>query len=314
MALEDLEETVDTIAADQQPREGAFFQGLTTAYFQDRSFYDYCATFKTSVLSGLPPPSPCRDDGKSISHPSIFAVMDKDFILEQIRLFAAKNAGRTPGREAFEKATGIKETDWSGRYWTRWSEAVSEAGLPPNVMQAAYDQKIVAEKFISLIRELGKFPVSAEVKLKAKSDRSFPSHNAITRHLGNKSDRAAFIKSYCEEKEGMEDVIEICMPIIKPEPVISDDVEQDVPSIGYVYLFKSGKFYKIGSTNNPDRRQYEIGIQLPEKIHHIHSIETDDPSGIEAYWHRRFREKRLQGEWFDLNANDIKIFRRRTFM
>ena len=55
-------------------------------------------------------------------------------------------------------------------------------------------------------------------------------------------------------------------------------------------------------------------LQLPEKIHPIHSIETDDPSGIEAYWHKRFREKRLEGEWFDLNANDIRIFRRRKFM
>ena len=240
--------------------------------------------------------------------------MDKELILQQIRLFAAKNGGRTPGKVAFQKATGIKESDWSGKYWARWSDAISEAGLSPNVMQTAYNKKFVAEKFISLIREFGRCPSSAEIRLKAKSDKSFPSHNTLTHHLGKQSDRAAFIKSYCEEKGGMEDVIQICMPYIKPEPIIHDDFEEDFPSTGYVYLVKSGKFYKIGSTNNPDRRQYEIGLQLPEKIHHIHSIETDDPSGIEAYWHNRFRKKRLRGEWFDLNANDIIIFRRRKFM
>ena len=181
-------------------------------------------------------------------------------------------------------------------------------------MQTAYDKKFVVEKFISLIRELGRFPVFTEIRLKAKSDKSFPSHNTLAHHLGKQSDRAAFIRLYCEEKGGMEDVIQICLPHIRSEPILPEDAERDFSLTGYVYLLKSGKFYKIGSTNNPDRRQYEIGLQLPEKIHNIHSIETDDPSGIEAYWHNRFREKRLQGEWFDLNANDIKIFRRRKYM
>jgi hypothetical protein len=84
--------------------------------------------------------------------------------------------------------------------------------------------------------------------------------------------------------------------------------------LGYVYLLKSGKYYKIGKTNKPDQRLYEIGLQLPEKIHPIHSIETDDPSGIEAYWYNRFRKNQLEGEWFNLNANEIKIFKRRKFL
>jgi len=42
----------------------------------------------------------------------------------------------------------------------------------------------------------------------------------------------------------------------------------------------------------------------------IHSIKTDDPSGVETYWHKRFDTKRLNGEWFDLNSADIKAFKR----
>lgn len=79
--------------------------------------------------------------------------------------------------------------------------------------------------------------------------------------------------------------------------------------LGAVYLFKHGKYYKIGKTNDTVRRGNELKIQLPENLDLIHEIKTDDPSGIEAYWHRRFEAKRMNGEWFDLNSADIKAFK-----
>ncbi len=53
---------------------------------------------------------------------------------------------------------------------------------------------------------------------------------------------------------------------------------------------------------------------MPYKTEEVHVISTDDPVGIEAYWHNRFREKRLEGEWFQLSAADVKAFQRRRVM
>jgi hypothetical protein len=77
---------------------------------------------------------------------------------------------------------------------------------------------------------------------------------------------------------------------------------------------KSGKHYKIGHSNSAGRREYELAIQLPEKLTTVHTIRTDDPPGIETYWHNRFAAKRLRGEWFDLTRDEVQAFKRRTFM
>ena len=79
-------------------------------------------------------------------------------------------------------------------------------------------------------------------------------------------------------------------------------------------MLKMGKHYKIGRTNSVGRRERELAMQMPERAKTVHTITTDDPVGIEAYWHRRFEDKRTQGEWFLLDASDVRIFRRRKFM
>ena len=80
--------------------------------------------------------------------------------------------------------------------------------------------------------------------------------------------------------------------------------------LGFVYLAKSGRFYKIGKTNAAGHTEYQLAIQLPAKVKTLHVIRTDDPGGIEAYWHKRFEAKRRNGEWFDLDTLDVAAFKR----
>ena len=239
--------------------------------------------------------------------------MDKQHIINEIKRTAEQNGGVPLGKERFAAETGVQIFDWYGKYWARWGDALIEAGYTPNKLQGAYEEEWVIEKFISFIRELRKYPVSGELRLKAKQDKEFPSHNVFSR-VGKKSELAAKVIEYCQTRDCYNDVIEICKPIAVTEKHILSTPKQEGSKIGYVYLMKSGRYYKVGRSSAVGRREYELSIQLPEKVTKIHTIKTDDPTGIEAYWHKRFQDRRKNGEWFELTADDIKAFKRRKFM
>lgn len=241
--------------------------------------------------------------------------MNKQHILDEIRRTAKENKSVPLGKERFLRETGIKESDWAGKFWVRWSDALREAGFSPNQMQTAYSDGVLLEKFIGLIRELGHFPVRNEVRLKSRNDSEFPSDTTFDR-FGNPKQFASKIIEFCQKHGGYDDVVELCSERLSRKEQFSNKKEEAAASeqLGFVYLLKSGRNYKIGMTKAIGRREYEMAIQLPDKPKTVHVIKTDDPAGIEAYWHKRFDAKRKGGEWFELNSADVNAFMRRKFM
>ena len=71
----------------------------------------------------------------------------------------------------------------------------------------------------------------------------------------------------------------------------SQEAPQFVPC-GHVYLPRAGSFYKIGMSRDFESRFDQIRLQLPFPVKEVHRIKTDDPEGIERYWHQRFSKKR----------------------
>jgi hypothetical protein len=231
----------------------------------------------------------------------------KQDILDAIRQTAKENGGVPLGRERFERETGIKEYDFH-KYWPTLGEAQREAGFTANELNPAHSEEFLFESVIALMRELKRFPTNPDLTVKKNKDQTFPSPSSITRR-GSKKDIATKISEYATQK-GYSDIVELCRAVIENGNEEKEVDDSKIEALGEVYLFKSGRYYKIGKTNDTVRRGSELRIQLPERMDLIHSIKTDDPSGIEAYWHRRFEAKRMNGEWFDLSATDIKAFKR----
>ncbi|MBI4397899.1 MAG: GIY-YIG nuclease family protein [Candidatus Omnitrophica bacterium] len=233
----------------------------------------------------------------------------KQDILDAIRQTAKENGGIPLGMNKFEKETSITRYDCN-KFWATFGEAQREAGFTANVLQVPHGIEFLLESMVVVIKEKGRFPTRRDLLVKRNSCPKFPNPTSIVNRLGNKKEQAEKICEYAK-RLGLNDIVDLCRPIIESSSGDQDTDNSDpVQRLGEVYLFKSGRYYKIGKTNDTVRRGAELRIQLPEKCVLIHSIKTDDPSGIEAYWHRRVESKRLNGEWFDLSSAEVKAFKR----
>lgn len=236
--------------------------------------------------------------------------MTKENILSEIRRIANESGGKV-GLRAFVAATGIPEKQFLGRYWATWNEAVGEAGIATSIFsRPRTEESSVIATFAELVQRLKKWPTENEMTLERHRNGSFPSMK-VFRRLIKETSLASKLMEYCAAHESLSTAAHIAKERVeaeKGEPVFPGRA----PITGYVYMMRSGRRYKIGHTNSPTRRHREVRLDLPDPTSLVHSIETDDPPGIEAYWHRRFGSKRIRDtEFFTLDATDIAAFKRR---
>jgi hypothetical protein len=81
------------------------------------------------------------------------------------------------------------------------------------------------------------------------------------------------------------------------------------PTGGFVYVIKSDYGYKIGKTVNLKDRTRLFSVKLPFPISIEHYAWFEDYSAAERDFHRRFHDKRLEGEWFDLSSQDLSTIK-----
>lgn len=229
----------------------------------------------------------------------------RDYIIDQIGR-VAKKIGRPPGRRVFERETGIRMPEWYGVHFRSWGEALREAGYQPNEKNEKFSSELILRKYAEAVRHFERIPAEIDIRMYSRNRKDFPGHSTFSNHFGNKAGLVAALAKFVRENNEFSDLIALL-----PDPEETDTPSS--PTEGLVYLLKSGNYYKIGRSNELERRVKEISVSLPEEVSLEHAIRTDDPPGIEAYWHRRFSERRARGEWFHLTVADLRAFKRRQF-
>lgn len=230
-------------------------------------------------------------------------------IISEIKRLVAES-GKVPGVKVFENETGILRREWTGKIWARWSEAVQEAGFEPNALVQRFDSEQILENVIECCEALGRLPSGGDLRLYAYQNEGFPSNATIENHYPKRALLIQALRDFVSNKPSYTHILAM-LPNPAPDPATTET--QSVSSYGHVYLLKAGDYYKIGQSSDLEKRVKSINVALPDKATLEHAISTDDPPGIEAYWHRRFADRRANGEWFKLSKADVLAFKKRKF-
>jgi len=79
------------------------------------------------------------------------------------------------------------------------------------------------------------------------------------------------------------------------------------PKAGYIYLvmidevLNGSSYYKIGHATRVEKRLMDVSKYTPWTISLLHIIKTDDMGMLESDLHHKYREFRMNGEWFRLS-------------
>lgn len=190
---------------------------------------------------------------------------------------------------------------------------MSRLGIEPQQFSNARIPLAELAKSVALLSvELGKWPTEDDIRRARRRDPNFPGLDAIRPHRRSGA-LAASIVAIADEQPALHAARSHAERHLVDLPAATD-AHASARVQGYVYMIRSGRRFKIGKSTDPSRRFREVKLELPEEAHQIHAIPTDDPSGIEAYWHRRFAAKRVRNtEFFELSVEDVAAFRRRAY-
>lgn len=195
----------------------------------------------------------------------------REQIIAEIRKLAEASGGQPPSVRAFERATGISEGAWRGLHWARWSDALKEAGYEPNKWQGKSEADFIFEKFSDAARHYQRIPTSMELRMYRRIRADFPNEKTLHMYFGSKAKLLSNLRSWAADKPNYSDVV----AMLGAEAGEAKNLNHDD---GLVYLIRSGPHYKIGRSDELERRVKEIRIALPEAAALVHSIRTDDPA------------------------------------
>lgn len=171
---------------------------------------------------------------------------------------------------------------------------------------------ILDEKIVKQINEIANNEEDSFLKKKLKRAISWNDYSKL--YISFMDYKAVYI-NYTREKafEKIKNLEAYKSPLhykTRRQIKVSDDNMQCV----YFLQEKENGYIKIGKTKNLKTKIF-FPYLMPFKWEVIHTIESSNINSLEKYFHRLYRHKCINGEWFNLDKQDIldiKTFELRT--
>lgn len=109
----------------------------------------------------------------------------------------------------------------------------------------------------------------------------------------------------------IDELKELSPDAILPEPSTLPIPERQTDRSGYVYVLHSyDNLFKIGRARHPDNRLRTFSVKLPFPVEYICLIKCRDMYKLEKDLHHSYAHKRVNGEWFRLDDEDIQALKK----
>ncbi len=104
-----------------------------------------------------------------------------------------------------------------------------------------------------------------------------------------------------------EDFFDLNKPIQKERKRMFNLLDSGKIKLSTVYLIRCNDMYKIGFSDCPIKRLLSLQIGNPYELDLIWEDEVPNFLQIERGLHQKFESKRVIGEWFKLDKEDVEF-------
>ncbi len=115
----------------------------------------------------------------------------------------------------FEKATGIRMSEWYGIHWRSWGDAITEAGYEPNERQGKLSSDEVLRKYAEAVRHFGRIPAEIDMRMFSRERPDFPGRSTYSNHFGNKQRLVAALAKFVRENADYADLEQIPITLVR---------------------------------------------------------------------------------------------------
>ena len=99
----------------------------------------------------------------------------REKILREIRRTASENGNKPLGFVRFHRETDIRRSEWLGKLWNKWSDAVADAGLTAGKFaNKLYTDDFLLEIYCLATRKYNQAPTQVELNMFCSSHEGYP--------------------------------------------------------------------------------------------------------------------------------------------